>query len=62
MKHVEILIDDPGFRFRAGEIGHVLENTFEKYDYFVQLSPIIHLKNGIILRHFYFTKDEVKEL
>lgn len=66
MIHVIILIDDIAQRFRAGEHGILLENNFEKYDYFVRLDGMAKLPyflgGGEIPRDYYFYKDEVEIL
>jgi len=63
----KILIDDPAGRFRAGEIGELLQNTFpEKYDYFIRLPGVEHADNfmgrGSIdaYRDYFFYTDEVE--
>lgn len=53
----KILIDDALGRWEADEVGLVLVNDFEKYDYYIQLSP----RNGIA-RCFYFRGDEIELL
>lgn len=65
----KILRNDPLGRFKAGEIGEVLQNDFpEKYDYFVRLSGTVHvdvfLGGGPIdaIREFYFYANEVELL
>ena len=43
---VKILNDDPSGRFKAGEIGEILQNDFpEKYDYLVRLHGTVHIDN-----------------
>jgi len=63
-----ILKDDVSNRFQKGETGTVLNNTFEKYDYFLALEPTYipeeqrtgFLKNIEWLpRKFYFYKEEI---
>lgn len=65
----KILCDDPLGRFKAGDIGDILENDFpEKYDYLVRLPGTVHIDNfmegGTIdaIREFYFYADEVELL
>jgi len=58
-KKARILKDDIISRFMAGEIGILLKNDFDKYDYFVQLPPVM-LNGEEIHRSYYFYKDEVE--
>lgn len=66
---VKILVNDPAGRFRAGEIGDILQNTFpEKYAYFIRLPGIEHADNFMgrgsidVYRDYYFYADEVELL
>lgn len=62
----KILIDDKIGRFKRGEIGEVLENDFEKYDYCVNLPGVqsipAFLGGGLGKRIYYFYKNEVELL
>jgi hypothetical protein len=60
MIKAKILIDDIGGRFKKDEIGIVLENNFDKYDYFIKLPGKIKMLDIMIERMFYFYKDEVE--
>lgn len=69
MEKIRILVDDPIGRFKAGEIGIILDNTSSKYDYFIQLEPVVAtedswlLKKGsLVNRAYFFYKDEVEIL
>jgi hypothetical protein len=53
----KILSECPIGRWKRGEIGEVLENNFDKYDYFIELESI-----GSIKRFVYFYEDEVELL
>lgn len=42
----KILINDTAGRFKAGEIGDILQNDFpEKYNYLIRLPGIVHVDN-----------------
>lgn len=63
----KILIDDLAGRFKAGEIGKIIENDFpEKYDYKVLLPGTEYTENFMghgpinAIREFYFCKNEVE--
>ena len=63
----KILFNDAGGRFVAGEIGTLLPNDYEKYDFFVALPSRAgkapdFLGGGdiIIRRQYYFYADEVE--
>lgn len=65
----KILLDDPAGRWKAGEVGTLLQNDSVKYDYYLQLPRTYQLKNflGIpgttmVVRQYYFYKDEVELL
>ena len=62
----KILIDDPGGRFKLGEVGALLENNYsDKYDYFIRLEGKIKFSSPIEIeaaRDFYFYKEEVELL
>lgn len=65
----KILRDDLIGRFKAGEIGEVLQNNFpEKYDYLIRLSGIDHVDDFLgrgpidAIRDYYFYADEVELL
>jgi len=47
----KILIGDLAGRFKVGDVGDLVENNFEKYDYHIELA------GG---RSYYFYKDEVE--
>jgi hypothetical protein len=56
-------------RWKKGEIGEVLENDSQKYDFKVKLEGIIPLEDFLgsgktcnAVRVFYFYKDEVEEV
>jgi len=55
----KLLINDTVGRFKAGEIGKLIENDFPKYDYCVDLGSAL-IDSGTIQRVFYFYKDEVE--
>lgn len=59
----KILINDNFGRFKAGEIGVVLENTSSKYDLCLRLPGVYPIRIGESLmqapRIFYFYKVEV---
>lgn len=59
---VKILIDDPGKRFAKGEIGIILENDYDKYDYFIELPGKVESPFGLIKRQYYFYKNEIEIL
>lgn len=52
-----ILVDDEGGRWKAGEVGIVLVNDSDKYDYKIQLPGDIVVTGP---RRMYFYKNEVK--
>lgn len=63
----KILIDDPAGRFKAGEVGDLLQNDSVKYDYYLKLPGMHRLKHflsipGITMavRQYYFYKEEVE--
>lgn len=65
----KILISDPLNRFTKGEIGNVLDNDSNKYDYFIELEPLpidgktkTPFLDGItkLKRNLYFYKSEVE--
>jgi len=63
--YMRILQDDISNRFRKGDIGKVMENNFDKYDYFLDLGTCYAILFGKVIlmkRHFYFYSHEVKEL
>ena len=47
----KILISDPAGRFEAGDVGDLIDNDFEKYDYHIELT------DG---RSYYFYKEEIE--
>jgi len=47
----KILIDDSSNRFKCGDIGLMVDNDFDKYDYRIEL------EDG---RAYYFYKDEIE--
>ena len=64
-----MLIDCPVGRYTKGEIGEVLKNDFDKYDYRIELSPVRaelstpFIKEGTeVKRIYYFYKNEVELL
>ena len=71
---VKILLDDCSWmprwvpRWKVGEIGELLENDFEKYDYKVLLPGTVHIDDlfgrGPVdaVRIYYFYKGEVELL
>lgn len=62
----KILYDDPSGRFKSGEIGEILPNNYDKYDYLIRLPGIVHVDNFLghgpidMIREFYFYIDEVE--
>jgi len=62
----KILINDKTDRFKAGEIGELIEHDSDKYDYFVDLGILknVNLCENVkaidIFRRYYFHKDEVE--
>ena len=69
MTKAKVLINDASNRFKAGEIGELIEHNFEKYDYCIDFGTIKEMKsdNTFIDKHFqnyrrvyYFYKDEVE--
>jgi len=48
---VKILIDDLSDRFKSGDIGSLIKNNFDKYDYYVEM------EDG---RTYYFYKNEIE--
>jgi hypothetical protein len=69
MTEAKIINDDPIGRFKAGEIGIILENDYDsKYDYKVELPGIRaekavppFLREGdVISRVYYFYKNEIE--
>jgi len=47
----KILIDDPSGRFKYGDIGNLVDNDYDKYEYKIELS------DG---RAYYFHKNEIE--
>ncbi len=64
MIKAKILYNDKLNRWKAGEIGIVLENTFEKYDYKIDLGIIkdteIFGEKIDFRRIYYFYKEEIE--
>ncbi len=68
-KTARIKKDCPLGRYRAGEIGTLLPNDFEKYGYKIELSPVqvseemrdmpFMPSNGRVSRVYYFCASEV---
>ena len=60
----KILIDDGSGRFKSGEIGELLENDFEKYDYCIDLGILnvagLSYSPTEYRRRYYFYKDEIE--
>ncbi len=60
----KILYNDKLNRWKAGEIGTVLKNTFEKYDYKVDLGMIKNTelfgKKIDFRRIYFFYKEEIE--
>jgi len=55
----KILITDSIGRFKAGEIGTVKENDFDKYDYYIELEDGI-MNGETFKRNYYFYENEVE--
>jgi len=53
---VTVMTNDPLGRWKKWEEGILLENDFEKYDYFVELKRKAGSK---MARNYYFYKEEV---
>lgn len=64
MMKAKILYNDKSNRWKAGEIGTVLKNTFEKYDYKIDLGTIkntkIFDKKIDFRRIYFFYKEEIE--
>ncbi len=65
----KILIDNPAGRFKAGEVGDLLQNDSVKYDYYLKLPGTHRLKHflsipgiTISVRQYYFYENEVELL
>jgi len=54
-----VLIDDPGKRFRKGEVGIVMENDFDKYHWMLDLASSA-AQSSARARVFYFFEHEAE--
>lgn len=70
MKEAVITVTCPLGRYTAGEVGKILDNDFEKYDYKLEFSGVTvgrdippYLKKGdVIKRIYYFYEAEVEQV
>ena len=61
-----ILNNDKLWRWKAGEIGIILKNTFDKYDYKIDLGTIKDIElfgeKTNFRRIYYFYKNEIEKI
>lgn len=67
MTQVKLLYSDRAGRYKSGEVGTILLNNSDKYDYLISLVPctsqfdsFFSKKGQLILRNFYFYKEELE--